>query len=97
MSLPLTLPNGIVAVYGAGTPASSPQTATPDGLVLSPNFLKGTVYNIWDGGASYVYGGDVVFWKEGQDYCRVVTSDNLTYTLVKFNNIVTEPTPVLPP
>lgn len=97
MSLPLTLPNGIVAVYGAGTPASSPQTATPQGLVLTPTYLKGTIYNIWDGGATFVYGGDIVYWKEGEQECRVVTADNTTYTLLKYNNLTKEATVIPPP
>jgi len=97
MSLPIILASGRVAVYGAGSPASSPQTATPQGLVLTPNYLKGTVYNIWDGGATYVYGGDIVYWKDGEQECRVVTEDNLTYTLLKFENLVTEPTVIPPP
>lgn len=97
MSLPLILPNGVVAVYGPGVKASSPQTATPQGIVISPDFFSGTVYNIWDGGAPYVYGGDVVWWKDGSEQCRVVTEDNLTYTLLKFSNLVTEPAVIPPP
>jgi len=82
MSLDIILPAGIVAVYGSGQQASTPQTSLPSGIVIEPNYLVGTVYNIWDGGATYVYGGDVVYWKEGSEQARVVTAENLTYTLL---------------
>ena len=97
MALNITLPSGVVAIYGIGAQASSPQSATPQGIVLDASYRYGTIYNIWDGGATYVYGGDIVFWEEGKQYCRVVTEENLTYTLVKFNNITKEPAVIVIP
>lgn len=79
MSLPLVLPAGTIAVYGIGTTA--PDRA-PSGLLVPENFRMGTVYNIWDGGAAYVYGGDVVFWRDGSDNVKIVTQENLTYTIL---------------
>lgn len=86
--LPFILPNGIVAVYGVGQQGTSPQ-----GLTIEENWRFGTVYNIWDGGATYIYGGDVVFFKETEQYARIVTSNNLTYTLLDYTRLVTEAPP----
>lgn len=96
MSLPLVLPNGTVAVYGRGAEASTPQTALPSGIVLEPMYKAGTVYHIWDGGQTFVYGGDVIYWKDGNELSRVVTSDNITYTIVParlatIDNVVVAP------
>jgi len=84
-TLPISLPNGIVAIYGIGVTGR-----TPSGLLIEENFRYGTVYNFWDGGASYVYGNDVVVFKEGEQYCRVVTSDNNPWTLIEFAKLVTD-------
>ena len=95
MSLPIILPSGIVAVYGAGVQASNPDTAMPSGVILPSDFRYGTVYNIWDGGATYIYGGDVIYWKEDNTVVRIVTENNLTYSLVPAR-LATKDTP-LPP
>ena len=78
MSLPIILPAGLIAVYGAG----NGQDPMPSGARPTNGFLFGTVYNIWDGGATYIYGGDVVFWKDGTQVCRIATTENLEYTLI---------------
>jgi len=52
----------MIGIYGIGTIGT-----TPSGLVLEENFRYGTVYNIWDGGATYIYGNDVVIFKEGEN------------------------------
>jgi len=85
MPLPLTLPIGMVAIYGDGY-----QGTTPNGMVLEPDFRIGTIYNIWAGGETYIYGNDTIFFKEGEQYCRVVTSDNITYTIIPVTKVVTE-------
>lgn len=81
----------MVAIYGIGA-----QGPTPQGVVIQPDFRVGTVYNIWDGGATFVYAGDVVTFKEGEQYCRIVTADRLTYTLIEFSKLAVE-NPVIPP
>lgn len=87
MSLPFTLPPGIVAVYGEGY-----WGVTPLGVTIPENFRMGTVYNIWDGGIAYVYQGTVM-WKEGSQYARIVTNENLTYTLLYGAQLATEQPP----
>lgn len=82
MSFPIVLPFGTVAVYGSGVTASTPQTALPSGIILEPTMVYGTVSAVWDGGHPYVYGGDVIYWKQGEQVGRIVTGDNITYTIV---------------
>lgn len=80
----------MLAVYGEGK-----WQITPSGLTLPADYRVGTVYNIWDGGAPYIYGNDVVYWKEGDQNVRVVTgTDNNTYTLIPAR-LVTVDTPLL--
>lgn len=82
MSIPTVLAAGTLAVYGIGAKATTPQTAMPSGLILEENYRYGTVYQIWDGGQPYVYGGDVVYWKDGNQISRLVTQENTTYTIL---------------
>lgn len=89
---------GYVAVYGVGREASTPQTATPSGVVLAPDFRVGTIYNIWDGGAGYVYGGDIVFWNEKlHPPARIVTQQNLTYSIIPARLVTLDTTELPPP
>lgn len=90
-TFPIILPVGVIAVYGSGDVGTM-----PSGVIIESNSRYGTVYNIWDGGATYVYGGDVVYWKEGNQVARIVTSDNNTYTLlparlVTIDNLIPPP------
>lgn len=76
MALPIILPVGTIAVYGIG------QSGTmPSGGVVANDFRFGTVYNIWDGGATYIYGGNVVMWKDGNEYTRLATAGG-TFTIL---------------
>ena len=93
MSLPVVLSNGTVAVYGAGVSG----VPMPSGAVIEPNYRFGTVYNIWDGGEPYIYGGDVVSWKEGDQITRIATSNNLTYTILPARLVTIDAPPVIPP
>jgi len=95
MSLPIVLPFGTVAVYGDGVQGSTPQTAMPSGAIIPPNYRYGTVYNIWAGGEAYVYGGDIVYWKEGDQIARVVTSNNLTYSIVPAKLVTIDIEPII--
>lgn len=92
----MILPPGYVAVYGRGREVSSGDP-TPSGLFLEPDMRMGTVYNIWDGGAPYIYGGDVVWWDERINPTRIVTAQsNLTYTIIPAR-LVTQDNTVIPP
>ena len=86
-TLPIILPSGYVAVYGIGGSG-----AMPSGAIVQSEFRFGTIYNIWDGGATYIYGGDVVMWKDGSELTRIATT-TAVYTvlparLVTKDNIV---------
>ena len=76
LTLPITLSAGTIAVYGNGD-----KGILPSGAVIGDDFSFGSVYNIWAGGATYVYGGDVVFWKDGSELVRLATSGG-NYTVL---------------
>ena len=78
-TLPIILPAGTVAVYGVGDTVPN---RMPSGVLVESEFRFGTIYGIWDGGAPYIYGGDIVFWKDGSEQVRIVTDENLTYTIL---------------
>jgi hypothetical protein len=52
----------------------------PLDILLPPGIVA--IYNIWDGGSTYMTAGDVIFFKEENNYTRIVTAQNETYTLV---------------
>ena len=89
-TLPISLPAGIVAIYGIGVTGR-----TPSGMLIEENFRYGTVYNFWDGGASYVYGNDVVVWEDSNSTVRLATAGG-TYTIVPAR-LVTKDSYVAPP
>lgn len=66
--IPLILPNGVIIVYGWGTKRDG-----SEGLITptSQEFVFGFVYKIWDGGAVFVYNGDEVMWKQGNEQCQL--------------------------
>lgn len=97
-TLPIVLPIGMIAVYGDGRPAPENTFATPSGIILEPDMRMGTVYNIWAGGQTYIYGGDVVVWRDGQQHARVVTqTSNLTYTLLSARLVTVDTQYAAPP
>lgn len=75
-TLPIILPAGFIAVYGQGTSG-----IMPSGAVTPANVLFGSVYNIWAGGQTYVYGGDVVYWQDDKNIVRLATAGG-TFTLL---------------
>ena len=73
--LPIYLPNGIVAVYGLGG---------YNGNVIpyeDTDVRFGTIYQVYDGGAVFVYNNDSVMFKESQIVGRVIYND-YPYTLI---------------
>lgn len=72
-SLPLILPNGVILVYGWGIKRDG-----SEGMITptSQEFVFGTVYQIWDGGAVFVYSGDQVMWKDGTEQCKLAYLGN---------------------
>ena len=81
----------MIAVYGPGDNAG----ITPAGAVVPDSFLFGTVYNIWAGGETYIYGGDLVMWKKGDEVVRLATTGG-DYTVLPAR-LVTVDNFVLPP
>jgi hypothetical protein len=76
--LPISLPAGHVLVYGMGT------TVSPSGVEntsASGGLRWGNIYQIWDGGETYVYGGDNIMFKETDVVCRLAYG-GIPYTLV---------------
>ena len=66
MSLPIVLPVGVVLVYGWGYDNSQ------SGIVpFTQHYKFGNVYQIWNGGEVFVYGGDEVMWKDGTEICKL--------------------------
>ena len=77
-TLPIVLPTGYIAVYGTGT------TVSPSGIGnIDPSGIMrwGTVYQIWDGGAPFIYGGDSVMFKE-TDVTTRLAYGGIPYTIV---------------
>ena len=57
MSLPITLPSGYVLIYGEGY-FPNPSGIAPD----NDNWVVGSIYQVWAGGETYIYGGDLVMY-----------------------------------
>ena len=77
-SLPMFLPVGVIAVYGTGT------TQSPSGIQNTSENGKmrwGNVYQIWNGGEVFVYGGDNVMFNTDDIICRLAYG-NIPYTIV---------------
>lgn len=91
MTLPIVLSAGEIAVYGPGDTSGT----MPSGSVIPSSFVFGTVYNIWAGGETYVYGGDVVMWKKGSEVVQLATVGG-TYTILPAR-LVTQDSMVIPP
>lgn len=77
--LPVILPFGIVSIYGVGT-----STGSGWNIVAPQGYLWGTVDDVYDGGAIFVYNGDNLLFREDEVVCRLAW-DNATYTLLKLN------------
>lgn len=77
MSVPITLQEGQVLIYGRGTLEGF------SGLQAENQIVKfGTIYQIWDGGEVFIYGGQSVFFNEKDVICRLAYN-NYPYTLIE--------------
>ena len=88
--LPISLPPGHILVYGTGT------TVSPSGIGnINPDgrLRWGSVYQIWDGGETYVYGGDNIMFNENDVVCRLAYG-GIPYTQVPAR-LVTAQEPLL--
>ena len=90
MSLPFSLPNGVVSIYGMGS-KESPSGAT---LINENSEIRfGYIDQIYSGAAVFVYGGDAVMFRE-DDVVERVLYNNYPYTLVPLR-LVTKENPLL--
>jgi len=90
LSLPISLPNGVVAIYGTGKKVS------PSGITLmseSSEIRFGYIDSIYSGAAVFVYGGDAVMFKDS-DVIERIRYNNYPYTLVPLR-LVTKEAPLL--
>ena len=90
MSVPITLPNGYALIYGQ-------LTESPSGLVVdNTNFRFGSIYQIYDGGAVFVYGGDQVMYNINDVEARMAypPTEFLNYSLIQVR-LVTKQSPLL--
>lgn len=87
VSLPFTLPQGKLSIYGLGVNNLS-------GLRPNmPNIVFGTVNDVWAGGETYFYPGDwVLFDKSRAD--MVLYYGNDPYTIINANDAFKQ---ILPP
>ena len=77
MSLPIILSTGQIAIYGSGALVSS------NGIIVNPfnEYKYGSVYHIWAGGETYIYGFDSVAFRERDVVNRINYGDD-TFTIV---------------
>lgn len=90
MSIPLELPNGLIAVYGMGVKQSQ------SGLELineQSDIRFAQVYQVYSGGAVFVYNGDYVMFKDADVFGRI-KYNNYPYTIVPIR-LVTKELPLL--
>ncbi len=89
MSLPIILPVGAVLVYGPGV------SSAPYGVEGYPpeDFLYANVYQVYDGGAVFVYGGDPVFFRR-KDIREKYLYNDWPYLLIDQSKLVTQTPPL---
>lgn len=76
--MPIILPPGYILVYGDFQQSYS-------GVVPGDTSWRfGTVYQIWDGGTTYVYGGDPVMYKNTDVEVKLATGNEpFQYQMIK--------------
>lgn len=90
MALPIVIPSGYIVVYGESVTSNS-------GIVVdSTRFRFGSVYQVWSGGETFVYGGDEVMFDKGNVEARLAypQSEYLNYNLIKAD-LATKQQPLL--
>jgi len=73
----IILPVGYASIYGLGS-YTSPSGAL---VVSEQDFKFGSVYGIYAGGEVFIYGGDVVMFKEA-DVAYRYQVDGVPYTVI---------------
>ena len=86
-TLPTTLPNGFILIYGEGVTTSN-TGITPDNTV----FKFGTISQVFDGGGTFVNVNDQVMFKEEDVEVRLYYL-NWPYTMIPAR-LVTKETPL---
>lgn len=76
--LPISLATGHVLIYGLGSP-NSPSGIS--GVDADAPLRWGSVYQVWAGGETYIYGGDNVMFNENDVVCRLAYN-GIPYTEV---------------
>lgn len=85
MVVPFTLPYGTVAVYGIGVTRGMAQfTPNPN----NNSFLFGTIYQIGNAYDVDFQVGDSVMFNKLDVQCRLVTEDNINFTVVEQAKLV---------
>lgn len=84
-ALPLYLGDGLVAVYGVGSPSD-----IRNGVVPPEGGRWGTVYQIWDNGNVGVQLNDTVIFKEKDVVCRLAYTTGIFTIFNQAAIIVTE-------
>jgi len=76
-TFPAILPVGYASIYGLGS-YTSPSGAL---VVADQDFRFGSVYGIYAGGEVFIYGGDVVMFREADVTYRYQV-DGVPYTVI---------------
>lgn len=87
-TLPVTLPAGYIIVYGDNITSSS--GITPDNI----NFRFGSIYQIWDGGAPFVYGGDLIMYNVNDVTVRLTYGSAAQYNMMPARLVTKEVIPL---
>lgn len=78
MSVPITLPEGFVLVYGRGS------TQSVSGIIPDNTSIRfGSIYQVWAGGEVFVYGGTSVMFNPDDAFCRLAW-DGRPYTMIEY-------------
>lgn len=90
MSVPIFLSSGTILVYGWGYKRDGSEgLPTP----TTQQFVFGNVYQIWNGGQVFVYGGDQVMWQEGTEICKLAYAGN-PYTQIRARLVTKQDIPL---
>lgn len=80
MSVPIVLPDGVVLIYKIGNVVS------PSGMRTELDFKFASIYQVWAGGETFVYGGETVLYNSKDSVCRL-SWDGDYYTMIEYDKI----------